>query len=334
MANHADLHLRHGADLCTLPGPCRDRLLCAESHGSYAEKLESALKTVYGNNAFSRLFNGNVQHHGILNVIGDTARILGHMARMRTLLPLLKKMERNYAMSRPGLKSSLAVAVEMTKQAQLRNLPGLLEEIARMGVDILVARTHISFWDIDEHKAMAGGTMWKNPRLIDKPSLSSTLEQLQSLLPIPKTLMLSMTCGVSSFTLSSAVEQNDTGSNVIQQKPVGFTVENYNQVCGRTRTIQYPEIFAVSQGRDVRHVYIYDTPESMSMKANLTSGNLIERGLAPDLGWAVFDLQFDDCGNDRRFERLWRLRHAMSRRGCPGSTCHGHRDSLNVTTVT
>lgn len=267
-------------------------------HVDFLADLSSYLHYGLDENDLSTLYEFNVQHYGVLNMIGNGSQLQRYKGDVLQLLPVMKKLQNRYEPLSPDSPCYLAVAVGLASQAELEDLPGLLGELAHQGANILVARTHIIEWNSWEDRGTAGATMWKNSRGIDKPDISTTLNHLITLLSPRYILMVSFTMGVASFMMSKEWA-NLSSRDISQEKPTKFSIVGYTEVCRpkiphtATNTV-LPEEFVVSGNKDLHCQYIYDTQETIPQKMHYTYLALENQTVKYNFGWALFDVDRED----------------------------------------
>ncbi|XP_064484911.1 uncharacterized protein LOC135397324 isoform X2 [Ornithodoros turicata] len=187
---------------------------------AFSFHIDFVMNVALNSGNFSR--SEYITHHGILNVIGDSNQIDRYVDNIRTVLPVLRNLQKQP-------KNPVAIAVGVLKKVDLPQLPRLIKDIVKAGADIVVVRTHVSHWNVNESMATVGATSWKNSWMAEHPSMLDTLELLVSLVPIPAVLMMSFTMGVALFEMPPSWK-NETSRNVVHYKPTSFALVSYSQV--------------------------------------------------------------------------------------------------------
>ncbi|XP_064486488.1 uncharacterized protein LOC135398881 [Ornithodoros turicata] len=292
-------------------------------HADFLADVTATLRTDFGKHIFKTHFEGNIRHHGILNIRGSIAQLDHYRGDILSTISTINTFQREHSQSWPVSHNYIAIGVELTLQAELPRLHGYLKQLAESPANILVACTHVSSWNSWETRGTAGATMWKNSRDIDQPDISSTLGELVTVLSPTYTLMVSFVMGVTSFELPDSWGNVTSRDSTSLEKPTNSSVVGYAEVCELPQIqIVQPEEFAIVGKKDRHQQFIFDSTETILTKVRYTLLVLGKKIEKLNFGLAVFDMDLEDyngtCSPSAiRFERLAAMRREVDRLSIP-----------------
>lgn len=280
--------------------------------------LRAALNKDATNKELSELSHGNIQHYGILDIRGSGTHLDEDMENVLSTLRVLKTLKMRTTPRTPDERIYLALGIELTRhQHEVSRLPTLLASATGAGAELLVIRTHVSTWNMEEDKGTAGATMLHNPRGIQKPDMNTTLAHLQLQRFRGSILMVSFTMGAAFFTMPTEWA-NVTDRDIEHRKPTNFSVVDYGETCtpeNADAVRVHPESFVVGGNTDRHYQLIYEDETTLSEKIKYTHRYVVAHSQLHHFGWALFDVDREDhndtCGAGKSFARLKAARNAV-----------------------